>query len=156
MHRDGIAKSGAFAEHGRNGAAVALAAKGLDVEVFEGQPGKHHNAVITLLPVKRHVLVAQTLETLEGESVVGTFGFLQTQDVGPNCFHELCDAVDAQAHRIDIPRCNRQPHQDLDETCVARNWRSLAIRSSANRLRSDLRTADIATGYSGWSRSSTH
>src|SRR5260370_2160584 len=113
MHRDGIAKSGAFAEHGRNVPAVALAAKGLDVEVFEGQPGKHHNAVITLLPVKRHVPVAQTLETREGESVVGTFGFLQTQTAWPTSLPHLSPAITAHAHPTNLPSFNLQPPQAL-------------------------------------------
>src|SRR5262249_43938045 len=137
MNRDGIAKPRALAEHGRNVAAVALAAKRLDVEAFERQTGKHHDAVITLLSVKGHVVVAQALETLERKPVVRAFGFLQTQDVGPNCFHESCDAIDAQADRIDIPRWNRQPHRDLNETSVVGYWRSLGARSSANRQSSD-------------------
>src|SRR5262249_35100364 len=40
MNRDGIAKPRAFAEHGRNVPAVALAAKRLDVEAFERADGK--------------------------------------------------------------------------------------------------------------------
>jgi len=58
MNRDGIAKSRALAEDGRNVPAVALAAKRLDLEAFERQAGKHHDAVIALLSVKGHVVVA--------------------------------------------------------------------------------------------------
>ena len=48
---------------------------------------------------------AEALETLQWKCVVNAFGFLQAQHVRPRRFEEFGDDVDAQAHRIDIPRC---------------------------------------------------
>src|SRR6266542_5028087 len=141
MQSDGISKSRAFAEHGRDMPTVALAAKRLDIEAFERQTRKYDDAVITLLPIQRHVLIAEPLEPLDRKPVVGALGFLQTENVGPNCLHESRHAVDAQPHRIDVPRCDCQPHQDFRRNgrIASANWRSRATRSSTKRLRADLR-----------------
>ena len=50
--------------------------------LLERQAREHDDAVIALLPVERDVLVAEPLEALERESVVGALGLLQAQDVG--------------------------------------------------------------------------
>src|SRR5262245_63867662 len=101
MQADRIAQARALAEHGRDVSAVDLAAKRLDIEAFERQAREHDDAVVAFLPVERHVLVAETLETLERKPVVGTLGFLQTEHIRSNRLHELRDAVDAQTQRND-------------------------------------------------------
>src|SRR6185369_607291 len=69
------------------------------------------DAVIALLPVQRDMLIAETLESLQREGVVDALGFLQAQHVRPRRFEEFGDDVDAQAHRIDIPRCQGKAHE---------------------------------------------
>jgi hypothetical protein len=86
----------------------------LDVESFERKAREHHHAVVALLPVERHVLVAEALETLERKPVVGTLCFLRAQDVRANRFHEFGNAVDAQPHRIDVPGGNGQSHRNRE------------------------------------------
>ena len=120
MQDDGIAKAGPFAQHGRDVPAVGLAAKRLDREAFERQARKNDHPVIALLPVERHVLVAQALETLERKAVVGALGLLQTEDVGPHRLDESRYRLDAQPHRIDVPRRDRQPHRMSGGASVAR------------------------------------
>jgi hypothetical protein len=83
----------------------------LDVEAFERQAGQNDDAVIALLPVERHVLVAQPLEALERKAIVGALGFLQAEDVGPHRLDESRHGVDAQPHRIDVPGRDCQLHR---------------------------------------------
>src|SRR5215471_2840184 len=76
VQRDGIAQSSAFAEHCRDVPTVALAAKRLNLEALERQAREQHDAVIALLPIERHVVIAEALEALERKPVVGTLGLL--------------------------------------------------------------------------------
>ena len=110
MHRDGVAQSGALAEHRGDMATVGLAAEALDIEAFERQSRQHDDAVIALLAVERHVIVAEPLETLAWKSVVGTFGLLQAKYVGTDRLDEFGDQIDAQPHRIDVPGCQSELH----------------------------------------------
>jgi hypothetical protein len=61
--------------------------------------------------IERDMLIAETLESLQREGVVDALGFLQAQHVRPRRFEEFGDDVDAQAHRVDIPRCQGKTHQ---------------------------------------------
>jgi len=115
MQDDGIAKAGAFAQHDRDVPAVGLAAKRLDAEILERQARKNDHSVIAFLPVERHVLVTQALEALERKAVVRALRLLQTEDVGPHRLDESRYGLDAQPHRVDVPRRDRQPHRMLEE-----------------------------------------
>jgi hypothetical protein len=55
---------------------IAFAAKRLNLEALERQAREHYDAVIALLPIERHVLIAEALEALERKPVVGTLGLL--------------------------------------------------------------------------------
>ena len=100
-----------FAERHRDVTRIDLVAEGSDIGGLERQFRDDGDAVIALLPVQRDVLIAEALEALQREGVVDAFGFLQAQHVRPRRFEEFGDDVDAQAHRIDIPRCQGKPHE---------------------------------------------
>src|SRR6266436_9241407 len=89
---------------------IDLVAEGADVRGLERQSRDDGDAVIALLPVQRDVLIAKPLETLQREGVVDAFGFLQAQYVRPHRLDEFGDEIDAQAHRVDIPRCQGETH----------------------------------------------
>src|SRR5215831_11099673 len=110
MQRDGLAQARALAENRADVTAIALAAERLNIETFKRQPREHHDAVISFLTVERDVLIAEPLEALAGKFVVGTFGLLQTQDIGSNGLYESGDAADAQPHGVDVPGGDRQAH----------------------------------------------
>ena len=93
-------------------ARIDLVAEGSDIGGLEGQFRDDGDAVITLLSVQRDMLIAETLESLQREGVVDALGFLQAQHIRPRRFEEFGDDVDAQAHRIDIPRCQGKTHED--------------------------------------------
>jgi hypothetical protein len=115
---------------------IDLVAEGSDIGGLERQFRDDGDAVIALLPVQCDMLIAETLEPLQRESVVDAFGFLQAQHVRPCRFEEFGDDVDAQAHRIDIPRCQGKPHEGrvlprLPARIFAspqKEWRSRAVQ----------------------------
>jgi hypothetical protein len=129
VQRDWIAQAGALAEFCRDVAAIGLAAEALDLEALERQSRQHHDAVIALLPVERGVLVAEPPESLQGEFIVGTLGFLQAQNVGPHGLEEARHEIDAQPHRIDVPAGDSQFHRDQG----VRNHESGVRRDRENR-----------------------
>ena len=77
MHGQRVFEFRLLAESYSDMARVGLAAKAALVDFIKRNTGNHGDAMITLLPVQRDVLIAQPLEALEREGVVGTFGFLQ-------------------------------------------------------------------------------
>src|SRR5882672_4399797 len=91
---------------------IDVVAEGADVRGLERQLRDHSDAVITLLPVQRDVFVAEAFEALQRKCVVDAFGFLQAQHVRPRRFEEFGDDIDAQAHRIDIPGCQGEAHEN--------------------------------------------
>ena len=111
-----------FAERHRDVTRIDLVAEGSDIGGLERQFRDDGDAVIALLPVQRDVLIAEPLEALQRKGVVDAFGFLQAQHVRPRRFEEFGDDVDAQAHRIDIPGCQGEPHEGrvLPRSCEDR------------------------------------
>ena len=99
-----------LAERHRDVARIELVAEGADIRALERQLRDHGDAVIALLPVQRDMLVAETLEALQREGVVDALRLLQAKHVGPRRFEKFGDDIDAQAHRIDVPRCQGEPH----------------------------------------------
>jgi hypothetical protein len=101
--------------------AIGLAAKALDIDVFERHAREHRDTMITLLPIERRVLVAEALETLHRECIVRAFDFLQAKDIRPYTFQKPGDQIDAQANRIDIPGRDFERHERniLDMSCPA-------------------------------------
>src|SRR5262249_25362935 len=101
---------GLLSEHRRDVAAVGLAAERLDGVRLEGNARDHRHAVVALLPIERDVLVAEPLEALARELVVGALRLLQAQDIRPRRLDELRHQVDAQPHRIDVPGGDGELH----------------------------------------------
>ena len=110
VHGNRVAQPGAFAQGHCDVPAIGLAAERLDVEALERQAREHDDAVIALLAVECDVLVAEPFETLERKLVVGTFGFLQAEDVRPRRLDEPRHRVDAQPHRVDVPGRDGETH----------------------------------------------
>ena len=100
-----------FAERNRDVTRIDLVAEGADIRGLERQLRDDGDAVIALLPVQRDVLIAEALEALQRKGIVDAFGLLQAQHVRPRRLEEFGDEVDAQAHRIDIPRCQGKAHE---------------------------------------------
>src|SRR5579864_5285415 len=68
--------------------------------------------MISLLAVQGDMFIAETAEALQRKDIVDAFGFLQTEHVRSRRLDELGDEIDAQAHRIDVPCCQRKTHED--------------------------------------------
>ena len=81
MQDDLILQFCAFAQHNRDMPAIGLAAKALDIDMFERHAREHGDAMIALLAVECGVLIAESLEAFNRKSVVGAFGLLQAQYV---------------------------------------------------------------------------
>ena len=120
MQHQGLCKLRLFTERHRDVPRIDFVAECADVGILEWQFRDDGNAVIALLPVQRDVFIAEALETFERKGVVDAFGFLQAQHVRPRQFEEFGDDIDAQAHRVDIPRCQGKTHagSDNQRTCV--------------------------------------
>ena len=71
------------------------------------------DAVVHLLAADEPVAVAEPLEHRVGKVVVDDLGLLQAQDVGGVIAQEPLDDVEAEAHRIDVPRGDRERHQPV-------------------------------------------
>jgi hypothetical protein len=63
---------------------------------------------------------AEALEALQRKGIVDAFGFLQAKHIRPRRFEEFGDDVDAQPHRVDIPRCQGKTHagSNNQKTCA--------------------------------------
>ena len=83
--------------------------------------------MVALLPVEGDVLVAEALEPLEREFVVGALRFLQTKNVRPDGFDEFGDVIDPQPHRIDVPGRDGKAHL---VAVRARGWSSWSGRGT--------------------------
>ena len=77
VQSDRIVQLRALAQDHRDMPAVGLAAEALYVDLFKGNTRKDRHAVIALLSAQSRVLVAESLETLEGEGIVGALRLLQ-------------------------------------------------------------------------------
>src|SRR6266702_2110780 len=110
MHDQRLCQLRLFAERNRDVPRIDLVAEGADVLCLERQFRNDGDAVVALLPVQRDVLISEPLESLQRKGVVDAFGFLKAQHVRPRRFEEFGDDVDAQAHRVDIPRCQGKTH----------------------------------------------
>ena len=69
----------------------------------ERDPRQDRHAVVALHPVHQHMAIAERLEQLAREQLVGRLGLLQAQDVRRPFRDEPPDIVDAQPDRVDVP-----------------------------------------------------
>src|SRR5262245_65630986 len=81
VHGDLVFQTGAFSEHHGDVPAIDLAAEILHVDPLERNARDYGDAVIAFLSVESGVFVAETLETVNRESVIRTFRGLQAQEV---------------------------------------------------------------------------
>ena len=114
MQHQRLRKLRFFPERYRDVPRVDLVAERPDVGRLERQARDDGDAVIALLPVQRDMLIAEPLEALQRKRIVDAFGLLQAQHIRPRALQEFGDDVDAQAHRIDVPGGDGEPH----ESCV--------------------------------------
>ena len=97
---------------------MQMAGVALGAEVSLGERGERdarndRDAVIALLPVDRDMGIARVPERAEGEIAVRAFRFLQAQNIRLVLGEIADDEIDAQAHRIDVPRGDRKRHERL-------------------------------------------
>ena len=92
---------------------VALGAKVPFGETGERNARNDRNPVIALLPVDRDMGVAGVPERAVGKIGVRTFCLLQAQHIRLVLGEVADDQIDAQAHRIDVPRGDRKRHPRL-------------------------------------------
>src|SRR3990170_3044117 len=71
-------------------------------DLVEGEFGKQRHAVEALLPVHGDV-VAEVLEDLGREGLVGAFDLLQTSDIGRGRSEPSLGGVDARLDAVDVP-----------------------------------------------------
>ena len=103
MHGDGVSPRVARREGHGDMARVALFAELALVDGFEGNARGDAHAVIALLPIDRHMGIAQALEVTEGKFAVAALRFLKADHIGLKAVGEMFDQRHAQPHRIDVP-----------------------------------------------------
>ena len=98
MYDQRLAKLRPFPESDRDVTRIDLVAEGSDVGSLERQLRHYSDAVIALLPVQRHMLIAKPPETLQRKGVIDAFGLLQAKHIRPHGFEEFRDQINAQPH----------------------------------------------------------
>src|SRR3569623_402250 len=115
MQHQWCGQARAFAERDRDMAGIDLAAERAHVLRSERPLRDNGDAVVTLLPVQRDVLVTEPLKTFQRKSIVDALGLLQAQNVSAPALEKLGDQINAQANGIDIPGGEREGHVTMRE-----------------------------------------
>ena len=86
------------------------------------------DAVIALLAHIDDEGIAEGLQRFQRKHIVGAFGLLQTQDVGPVLAQEAADLLDAQANGIDVPGRDGEFHGRV-VSCRGRRTATTVLRA---------------------------
>ena len=103
------------AEYDMQMTRVAFGAKVAPSGGHERDTGNDGDAVIALLPADGDMRISGVAERVIRKICVRTLRFLEAQDVRLVPGQVTHDEIDAQAHRVDVPRSDGKCHARLTE-----------------------------------------